>query len=127
MKTYKFIPYDKNLVSRSRELRKETTEAERLLWEKVLKNKQLRGLKFTRQKPVGHFILDFYCAQLQLGIEIDGKIHEFQKVRDRERDNMLKLKFGITTVRYRNKEILNNIKGVIKDLREFTKSPDKGI
>ncbi|KKQ07649.1 MAG: hypothetical protein US18_C0011G0003 [Parcubacteria group bacterium GW2011_GWB1_36_5] len=111
-----FIPYDKNLVSRARELRKETTEAENLFWNKVLKNKKLVDFKFTRQKPLDHFIVDFYCAKLGLIIEIDGEIHNFQKDRDMERDNILKQKFGLKIIRYTNEEILNNVEKVTEDL-----------
>ena len=75
MKNFKFIPYNKNLVSRARELRREATQAEKLFWNKVLKNKKFAGFKFTRQKPLDSFILDFYCASLGLAIEIDGKVH----------------------------------------------------
>src|SRR3989344_7206613 len=116
MKNFKFIPYDKNLVSRARELRKETTEAEKLFWDKILKNKKLSNLKFTRQKPIDHFIVDFYCAQLLLAIEIDGEVHKFQKERDKERDNILEQKFGLKVVRYKNEEILTDLNAVVKDL-----------
>ena len=111
-----FIPYDKDLVSRARELRKETTGAENLFWNKVLKNKKFVNFKFTRQKPLDHFIVDFYCAKLSLVIEIDGEIHDFQKIRDRERDNILKQKFGLQIIRYTNKEVLTNTEKVIDDL-----------
>ncbi|MFA5791610.1 MAG: endonuclease domain-containing protein [Candidatus Paceibacterota bacterium] len=111
-----FIPYDKNLVSRARELRKETTETEKLFWNKILKNKKLVNLKFTRQKPLDYFIVDFYCASLSLIIEIDGKIHNFQKTRDKERDNLLKQKFGLKIIRYKNEEILNDTEKIVEDL-----------
>jgi len=116
MKNFKFIPYDKNLVSRARELRKETTEAERLFWDKILKNKKLTGLKFTRQKPIDRFIVDFYCASLGLAIEIDGEIHVFQKARDRERDSILQQKFGLRIIRYTNEKVLSDVRKVAKDL-----------
>ena len=111
-----FIPYDKNLVSRARELRKEITEAEKVFWEKIIKNKKLSHLKFSRQKPLGNFIVDFYCAKLGLIIEIDGEIHNFQKDRDMERDNILKQKFGLKIIRYTNEEVLNNTEKVTEDL-----------
>lgn len=116
MKNFKFIPYDKNLVSRARELRKEITKAEKLFWEEILKNKKLSNLKFTRQKPLDYFIVDFYCASLGLVIEIDGEIHSFQRIRDMERDNILKQKFGLEIIRYKNEEVLNNTEKVIEDL-----------
>ena len=111
-----YIPYDKNLVFRARELRKETTEAEKLFWDKVLKNKKLSNLKFTRQKPLDHFIVDFYCSSLGLAIELDGKVHNFQKARDKERDNLLQQKFGLKIVRYKNEEILENTEKIVEDL-----------
>ena len=111
-----FIPYDKDLVSRARELRKETTGAENLFWNKILKNKKFVNFKFTRQKPLDHFIVDFYCAKLSLVIEIDGEIHDFQKIRDGERDNILKQKFGLQIIRYTNNEVLTNTEKVIDDL-----------
>jgi very-short-patch-repair endonuclease len=116
MKNFKFIPYDKNLVSRARELRKKTTETEKIFWNKILKNKKLKDFKFTRQKPIGHFIVDFYCAKFKLAIEIDGEIHNFQKTRDKERDNFLKQKFGLKILRYTDKEILNNAEKILENL-----------
>jgi very-short-patch-repair endonuclease len=116
-----YIPYDKNLVSRAKELRKKTTEAENIFWGKILKNKNLKNFKFTRQKPLDNFIVDFYCANLRLIIEIDGEIHNFQKARDKERDNILKQKFGLKIIRYTNKEVLNNPEKVIVNLREIIK------
>ena len=118
-----YIPYDKNLVSRARELRKETTPAEDIFWNKVLKNKKLQHLKFTRQKPLDHFIVDFYCAKLSVVIEIDGVIHNFQKVRDDERDTILKEKFGLKIIRYTNEEVLNSTEKVIEDLVRKVNNP----
>ena len=111
-----YIPYKKNLVSRARELRRKTTKAENLFWNKVLKNKQLEKFKFTRQKPLSYFIVDFYCASLGLVIEIDGGVHSFQKIRDKERDNLLEQKFGLKVIRYKNEKVLNSIEKVTEDL-----------
>ncbi len=128
MKTYKFIPYDKNLVLRARELRGESTEAEKVFWSEVLKNKKLSNYKFTRQKPIGNFVLDFYCARFKLGIEIDGGVHNFQTTRDKERDDILKHKFGIRIVRYKNEEIFKDQDKIIEDIIKVISSfpPDKG-
>src|SRR3989344_8519526 len=100
-----YIPYDKNLVSRARELRKEETETERKFWNEILKDEKLNKYKFTRQKPLDYFIVDFYCASLGLIIEIDGEIHTFQKARDKEKDNLLKQKFGLKIIRYKNEKV----------------------
>ena len=116
MKLYKFIPYDKNLVSRARELRKSETEAEKKFLNVILKNKKLEKFKFTRQKPIGDFIVDFYCAKLKLAIEIDGGVHNFQDRRDIERDNILKNKFDLKIVRYKNEDVFSNSEKVLEDL-----------
>ena len=111
-----YIPYDKNLVSRARELRKEETETERKFWNEILKDEKLNKYKFTRQKPLDYFIVDFYCASLGLIIEIDGEIHTFQKARDKEKDNLLKQKFGLKIIRYKNEKVLNNTKKILEHL-----------
>ena len=111
-----YIPYDKNLVSRARELRKETTEAERIFWDKVLKNKNLIDFKFTRQKPLDRFIVDFCCASLGIVTEIDGETHNFQKIRDRERDNMLEQKYRLKIIRYTNEDVLHNTEKIVDEL-----------
>jgi len=116
MKNYKFIPYDKNLVSRARELRKNCTKTENKFWLKILMHKRLKMFKFTRQKPLGHFIVDFYCSNLRLVVEIDGDFHKSQKIRDKERDNFLKRSFGLRVVRYTNKDVLNNTEEILNNL-----------
>ncbi len=121
MPKYPYIPYDKNLVARAGELRKNQTEAEKYFWKHILKREQFSHLTFLRQKPIGHFIIDFYCAKLQLGIEIDGEIHNTQIERDEERDENLKQEFGVKILRYRNEEVLNNTKKVLEDFIEKVK------
>ncbi|MBI2630736.1 endonuclease domain-containing protein [Candidatus Nomurabacteria bacterium] len=116
MKLYKFLPYDKNLVSKARELRKTQTNAEKIFWFEILKDKRFANLKFTSQKPVGNFIVDFYCAQFKLAIEIDGDIHKFQSVRDSERDNSLGQEFGLKIIRYKNQDVINDTLKVLEDL-----------
>ena len=123
---YKFLPYDKNLVSKARELRSNPTETEKIFWEKILKSEKFDKFTFLRQKPIGSFIVDFYCAKLKLVIEIDGEIHKTQKIRDKERDNYLKQKFGLKILRYTNEDILNNREKILIDL--YSKVPlIKGI
>src|SRR5215213_3088900 len=68
----------------AKELRKRMTIPERFVWQMLRKQRQ-RGFYFRRQHPVGRFILDFYCAQAKLCIEIDGPIHDDQRERDAER------------------------------------------
>ena len=118
MHKYDFIPYDKKLVSKARELRNNQTEAEKYFWYNILKRKEFKYLMFLRQKPIGNFIIDFYCAKLQLGIEIDGEIHASHLERDIERDEMIKQKFGIMILRYENNNVLNHTDNVLRDLLE---------
>ncbi|MGI9117942.1 MAG: endonuclease domain-containing protein [Minisyncoccia bacterium] len=130
----KFIPYKKKLTSRAREFRKEMTKAEKNLWYKILNNKKKIGYKFTRQKPLGEFIADFYCAELLLVLEVDGIIHNLQKAKDIERTKYLNGKYNIKVVRYKNDEVLKNIENVYSDIiKQISKRvvevrypPDKG-
>jgi adenine-specific DNA-methyltransferase len=69
-------------------LRKSATRSERLLWE-VLRDRRLQGKKFRRQHPVGRFVLDFYCAEERLAVEVDGSIHADLKEVDAERQSVL--------------------------------------
>jgi very-short-patch-repair endonuclease len=96
---------------RARELRKEMTPAEKLLWSR-LRNKQLKGLKFRRQHPLGPFIADFYCAARRLVVEIDGDIHDLQPERGVARTEQFK-QYGYRLIRFRNKQVLNDIEDVL--------------
>lgn len=97
---------------RRRELRKNSTEAERILWQKI-RGRKLNGLKFYRQYSVGPYILDFFCSQIRLAIELDGEQHKNVREYDEERDTLLK-KADIKTLRFWNGEVLNNIENVLK-------------
>jgi len=99
------------IQQRARELRQEMTPAEKLLWSR-LRNKQLKGLKFRRQHPLGPFIADFYCAARRLVVEIDGDIHDLQPERDAARTEQFK-RYGYRLIRFRNKQILNDIEEVL--------------
>jgi very-short-patch-repair endonuclease len=100
------IPYDTRLVIPSRKLRKHQTEAEAVLWS-VLHKKSLSGYKFTRQKPIDKFILDFYCSKLLLGIEVDGASHADKKEYDEQRTEILNY-YGIKILRLQNGQILDS-------------------
>lgn len=111
------VPYNTALVGYARENRKNQTKAEGLLWHLVLKNKQLLGYKFRRQKIIHSFILDFYCSKLLLGIELDGGYHDYTQDYDEERSEVI-AQYGIKIVRFRNEEIEKNLEGVILVLEE---------
>ncbi len=108
--------YDPRLTERARELRKSPTRAEEVLWKRLLSLRP-HECKFLRQKPIGYYILDFYCSRLLLGIELDGEIHEQNKAYDAERDEYLK-SCGITIVRFRNKEILESWEKVKSEIEK---------
>ncbi|MCJ7521438.1 MAG: DUF559 domain-containing protein [Dehalococcoidia bacterium] len=106
--------YNKKLKVYSRQLRKEMTDAERLLWSKV-RGKQLKGYQFYRQKIIGNYIVDFYCPKAKLIIEIDGGHHyndegiKKDKIRDDYmRDHKLKV------LRFSDREVFKNLNGVVE-------------
>ena len=99
------------IQERARELRREMTPAEKLLWSR-LRNKQLNGLKFRRQHPLGPFIADFYCAARRLVVEVDGDIHDSQTERDAARTEQFE-QYGYRVIRFRNEQVLNDIESVL--------------
>lgn len=108
------IFYQKKLKDLSRDLRNNSTLAEALLWEK-LKKRQMYGLQFMRQKPIDHFIVDFYCSAIQLAIEVDGSSHNAIEEEDRERQERLEM-LGIHFLRFKDREIKNNINIVLEHI-----------
>ncbi len=106
-------------------LRKKTTRAEKILWQEI-RNRKFMNYKFYRQYSIifdllGYetfYILDFYCYERKVAIELDGEIHKYKKRADKEReDNLLKL--GIRIIRFNNIEVENNIVNVLDKLKKF--------
>lgn len=99
-----------------RRLRKKMTPAEVTLW-RELRGRSFQQLKFRRQHGIGPFIVDFYCAERRLVIEVDGNIHmgEDQRGHDQGREQYLEAA-GLKVIRYSNDEIVNNINGVLRRL-----------
>ena len=99
-------------------LRKNQTDAEKILWSK-LRNKQMNGLKFFRQYGIGHYITDFYCPNIKLAVEIDGNQHfaeegkEYDSVREKIFSSL-----GIMTLRFTNIEVLKQLDSVLGKVRE---------
>ena len=110
---YKATP---TIFENAKYLRNNMTPEEKILWEK-LRKKQL-GFRFKAQHPIENFIVDFYCHQYKLVIEIDGKIHDFQKEYDINREAELR-KYGIKIIRFTNSEINNNIGLVINKIKQM--------
>ena len=109
------INYLKDLRNLARKNRNNPTKAEEKIWNKLLKNKKT-GFTFLRQKPLNRFIVDFYCSELNLAVEIDGNSHNKKKEYDIARDIFLK-QIGIKTIRFTNNQILTKIDWVNNTLR----------
>ena len=107
-------PYPKRLKRNARLLRSHMTEAEQALWAR-LRRKQVHGVQFYRQKPVGSYIVDFYCAVAKLVVEVDGGQHFSEEgVRsDAIRDEEIK-KMGLRILRFNNRDVLRNMDDVVK-------------
>ena len=104
------------VVIQARQLRKSSTPAERLLWS-CLRNQQLYGYKFRRQHPVGNRILDFFCAEAQLAIELDGSGHAFVSRQRTDAARSAELQeSGIRVIRFWNTEVLTNVGSVVDEV-----------
>ena len=104
------------LTLRARQLRRQATDAETRLWQQ-LRNRQLVGAKFRRQVPVGGYILDFYCLEAKLGIELDGGQHLQQEAYDHKRTEDL-AGLGIRVLRFWNDAVLTEIEAVVRVILE---------
>jgi very-short-patch-repair endonuclease len=112
-----FLAYDRNLVHRAKELRKNPTAAERKLWEDYLCQFPHRVL---RQRPIDHFIVDFYCSALRLVIEVDWEIHnsEQSQVYDDDRSKILH-SYGLTVLRLTNAEVMEEFDRTCAKIQAF--------
>ena len=112
------LRYNRNLKQLSRQLRENMTDAERHLWAKI-RMKQLKGYQFYRQKPIGDYIVDFFCPKAKLVIEIDGSQHFSEKTNqyDRIRDEYMS-SLGLRVLRFTNTDVLTRIEGVIERIEE---------
>lgn len=116
----KVLPYNNSLKEKARYLRKNSTLSEVLLW-RELKGKKL-GYDFHRQKPIDSYIVDFYCADLQLAIEIDGESHYGKYEYDTKREERLK-SLGVTVIRFKDIEIKKYLDIVINKIQKFLPTP----
>ena len=119
MSKRKIIPYNPKLTVLARKLRNESTETEIYLWLK-LKGKQMYGYDFHRQKPIDNYILDFFCYDLLLGIEVDGYSHEILEVYNKDRIKEKRMnELGITILRFSDFEVLKDMENVIRAIEFF--------
>jgi very-short-patch-repair endonuclease len=108
--TRRFIPYRRGLKPRSQALRRDPSPAERKLWYQFL---SALPVKFTRQKPLGHYIADFYCASERLVVEVDGDSHFTERGEQYDETRTAHLQaMGVRVVRVTNLEVMQDFEGV---------------
>jgi very-short-patch-repair endonuclease len=100
----------KEKLQRAKELRRDMTPAEKILWQELHANKL--GVHFRRQQVIAGFIVDFYCHKTALVIEVDGDIHDLQQEEDARREKVLS-EMGLRVVRFRNEEVMKNLSTVV--------------
>jgi very-short-patch-repair endonuclease len=112
----KIISYNPKLTQLARQLRKNSTSSEIRLWN-ALRNKQMLGFDFHRQKPIGNYIIDLFCNELMLAIELDGLTHSFPEVYERDLVKEASLKeIGITLLRFNDSKVMNDLPNVIRTI-----------
>ncbi|MGB5846994.1 MAG: endonuclease domain-containing protein [Ignavibacteriaceae bacterium] len=113
----KIIPYNPKLKEYARKLRKNSTYTEIMLWN-YLKGKQMKCFDFDRQRPIDNYIVDFYCKDLQLAIEVDGESHYGNLKADKRRERRLN-KLGVTVLRFDDMEIVYELDEVLKKIERW--------
>ena len=104
----------KEKLEYARELRRDMTPAEKVLWQELRANKL--GVHFRRQQVIAGFIVDFYCHKAGLVIEVDGDIHDLQQEEDARREKVFR-EMGLRIVRFRNEEVMKNLSTVVGNIR----------
>lgn len=119
-------PVNRKVLYHAREMRKEPTEAEKVLWD-ALRFDQL-DTRFRRQHPIEGMILDFYCHDAHLAVEVDGTVHNNPEQRERDDDRTQELLYGhdIHVMRFSNDEVMNHLQDVMKKIKEALPSPAGG-
>ncbi|MEG3659400.1 DUF559 domain-containing protein [Arenibacter palladensis] len=114
----KIIPYNPDLVPFAKKLRNNMTMGEIALW-RELKNKKL-GVGFSRQIPIDNYIVDFYCKELRLALEVDGSVHfiEGQQEKDTIRQDRLEY-LGVCVIRFSNLDVKNNLSWVLEEIKKM--------
>ena len=109
-------PVTKEKLHRAKELRREMTPAEKILWEELRANKL--GVHFRRQQVIQGFIVDFYCHQAGLVVEVDGDVHDLQKEEDERREKVLS-EMGLRIVRFQNDEVVRDLSVVVGKIKAY--------
>ena len=114
-------------MEKAKVLRGTETIAEKLIWEQ-LKMKQLNGFKFRRQHPISQFIVDFYCHEIGLVIEIDGEIHHKPENKEYDENRTAELeKFELKVLRFTNYEVELHMDKVLDTIKNELNPPHRGI
>lgn len=115
---------EKRMIEVARQLRKEPTPSEAILWQ-ALRGRRLRGLRFRRQQPIGPFVVDFYCPAARLVVEVDGPIHEAQQKADAERQELLE-SLGLRFLRLPAAQVERDLAAALASIGEaLAPSPDQ--
>ncbi|MEK7682216.1 MAG: endonuclease domain-containing protein, partial [Chloroflexota bacterium] len=109
----------------ARQMRREPTPAEELLWRR-LRGRKLQGLKFRRQHPLERFILDFYCPDVRLAVEVDGPVHQYSREEDNLRAEFLASQ-GIRILRFSNEVVLDSTDKVIQTIADAATAQVSGL
>ena len=104
-----------SVFEKAKELRKNMTDAEKQLWDRI--NRNQLGVRFKAQHPIYKFVVDFYCHKYKLVIEIDGEIHNFQKQEDEGREEELK-RLGLKIIRFTNDEVKEDLDRVVDEIKK---------
>lgn len=113
----KILNYNSALKEKARELRNNSTRTEILLWT-FLKGRQLRGYDFHRQKPIDEYIVDFFCSELSLAIEIDGLSHIGKELYDSKRQDRLE-QLGVKFLRFKDEDVFYNCEYIVKEIEKW--------
>ena len=115
----RIIPYNPKLKLLARKLRNNSTRSEIRLWQKI-KGREMQGYDFHRQKPIDNFILDFFCHELMLGIELDGYSHELVEVFEKDTVKANKMRsLGISILRFTDDEIAHDMENVLRGIEQY--------
>ncbi len=119
------VPYNKNLKKVSRKLRKNSTLGEALLW-RYLSGRKCFGLQFNRQKPLGKYVVDFYCKAMKIVIEVDGYSHGLKEVYEKDISRQRDLEaMGLTVLRFTEGEVRNKTDSVLQAIEAFVQACTK--
>jgi very-short-patch-repair endonuclease len=105
----------KEKLQRAKELRRDMTPAEKILWQELRANKL--GIHFRRQQVIAGFIVDFYCHKAGLVVEVDGDIHDLQQAEDARREKVLS-EMGLRVIRFRNEDVMKDLSAVVGKIRD---------